>query len=174
MDDLGIWQRSLSSNDILSIYANGLNGKHLSEEMDPISIESINAEGQNLTITFFTPFYTRTHSLESKSDLGQAWMAVDGVNLVDLGEGRYRTTVSAADPQGFYQVVSLPPPPVFSDDFESGAEGWTHGGSQDEWELEPQPPVQERPAPDPMSTARTWTVILKPIPMPGCNHRSLI
>ncbi len=135
MDDLGIWQRALSSNDILSIYANGLNGKPLSEEMDPISIESINAEGKNLTITFFTPFSTRTHSLESKSDLGQAWMAVEGVNLVDLGEGRYRTTVSAADAQGFYQVVSLPPPPVFSDDFESGAEGWTHGGSQNEWEL---------------------------------------
>ena len=32
---------------------------------------------------------------------------------------------------------------MFSDDFESGAEGWTHGGSQDEWELqEPQPPVR--------------------------------
>ena len=58
--------------------------------MDPISIESINAEGKNLTITFFTPFSIRTHSLESKSDLGQAWMAVEGVNLVDLGEGRYR------------------------------------------------------------------------------------
>ena len=78
IDDLGIWQRALSSNDILSIYANGLNGKLLSEEMDPISIESINAEGKNLTITFFTPFSTRTHSLESKSDLGQAWMAVEG------------------------------------------------------------------------------------------------
>ena len=24
---------------------------------------------------------------------------------------------------------------MFSDDFESGAEGWTHGGSQNEWEL---------------------------------------
>jgi hypothetical protein len=41
MDDLGIWQRALSANDILSIYANGLNGKPLSEELDPITIEGL-------------------------------------------------------------------------------------------------------------------------------------
>ncbi len=135
MDDLGIWQRALSSSDILSIYANGLNGKPLSEEMDPIAIESITKEAGGLRLIFFTPFSTRAHVIQGKATLNQAWTDQEGLSLEDLGEGRFAATLSASASQGYYQVVSLPPPPVFAEDFESGAQGWTHGGNQDEWEL---------------------------------------
>jgi len=135
MDDLGIWQRALSSNDILSIYANGLSGKPLSEELDPISIQSLGADGGNLTLNFFTPFTTRTHVVQMKASINDPWSDLDGLNMQDLGDGNFTTTFAAPENAGFYQIVSLPPPPVFEDDFESGAPGWTHGGSQDEWEL---------------------------------------
>lgn len=40
---------------------------------------------------------------------------------------------------GFYQVLHVPPPPLFEDDFESGAQGWTtstlNAGSSTKWEL---------------------------------------
>ena len=55
--------------------------------------------------------------------------------MEDLGNGHFSVTFATPEDMGFYQIVSLPPPPVFEEDFESGAEGWTHGGSQDEWEL---------------------------------------
>jgi hypothetical protein len=135
MDDLGIWQRALSNNDILSIYANGLSGKPLSEELDPISIQSLGADGGNLTLNFFTPFTTRTHVVQAKASINDPWSDLEGVNMQDLGDGNFTTTFAAPESAGFYQIVSLPPPPVFEDDFESGAPGWTHGGSQDEWEL---------------------------------------
>jgi bacillopeptidase F len=42
-----------------------------------------------------------------------------------------------ADESGdnFYRVVAVDPPPVFFEDFESGAEGWVHSGEADNWEL---------------------------------------
>ncbi|MDB4690599.1 immunoglobulin domain-containing protein [Verrucomicrobia bacterium] len=135
MDDLGIWQRALSANDILSIYANGLSGKPLSEELDPITIESFAADGDNFTLSFFTPFSARSHSVQIKETMDSPWSDLEGLSMEDQGDGRFSVTFANPENMGFYQIVSLPPPPVFEDDFESGAEGWTHGGSQDEWEL---------------------------------------
>jgi hypothetical protein len=135
MDDLGIWQRALSANDILSIYANGLNGKPLSEELDPISIQSFGTDGGNITLSFFTPFSNRSHVVQAKESIGSPWSDLEGLSMQDLGDGTFSTTFNAPESMGFYQIVSLPPPPVYEDDFESGAPGWTHGGSQDEWEL---------------------------------------
>ncbi|MDB4665330.1 immunoglobulin domain-containing protein [Verrucomicrobia bacterium] len=134
MDDLGIWQRALSSSDILAIYVNGLNGKPLSEELDPISIESIEHTGDSLTLAFFTPFDTRSHVIQVKETMDASWSDMGDLSFKDLGEGRYATTFTAPENMGFYQVVSVPPPPVFEDDFESSNPGWTHGGAQDEWE----------------------------------------
>ena len=138
MDDLGIWQRALSPNDILSIYHNGLNGKPLSEGLAPLRIQDITMEDGNLRLVFFTPFANRSHAVQMKTMLAQnQWN--DLADLVPSAleeEGLFEVTLSPpSDGIGFYQVVSLPPPPLFFDDFESGAPGWTHGGNQDEWEL---------------------------------------
>lgn len=138
MDDLGIWQRALSPNDILSIYHNGLNGKPLSEGLAPLRIQDITIEDGALRLVFFTPFANRSHAVQIKTTLAQnQWN--DLANLVPSAlaeEGLFEVTFSPpTDDIGFYQVVSLPPPPLFFDDFESGAPGWTHGGDNDEWEL---------------------------------------
>ncbi len=138
MDDLGIWQRALSPNDILSIYHNGLNGKPLSEGLAPLRIQSITMEDDALRLVFFTPFANRSHAVQMKTTLAEAqWNDLADIVPSALEEdGLFEVTFPpSTDSIGFYQVVSLPPPPIFFDDFESGAPGWTHGGNEDEWEL---------------------------------------
>ena len=137
MDDLGIWQRALSPNDLLSIYQNGLNGKPLSEELDPVSIQSVSSDSGNVKLVFFTPFSSRNHVVQLKNSVTDAtWTDLADLTLNDLGEGLFEISFPApSDGAGFYQIASIPPPPIFFDDFESGAPGWSHGGSQDEWEL---------------------------------------
>ncbi len=137
MDDLGIWQRALSPNDLFSIYQNGLNGKPLSEGLEPITIRSIAAAAGNLQLIFFTPFANRSHIVRTKTALTEThWSDLADSSPSELGDGLFEVTIPApAAGIGFYQIVSLPPPPLFFDDFESGAPGWTHGGDSDEWEL---------------------------------------
>ena len=138
MDDLGIWQRALSPNDILSIYHNGLNGKPLSEGLAPLRIQSITMETGALRLVFFTPFANRSHAIQMKTTLAEdQWNDLADLVPSALGEeGLFEVTLPPPTAGiGFYQVVSLPPPPLFFDDFESGAPGWTHGGNEDEWEL---------------------------------------
>ena len=136
MDDLGIWQRALSSNDLLSIYQNGLNGNTLAEELEPVSIRSYSLEGGRIHLEFFSPFSSRDHRVQAKSELpGDEWSLLDEIPEEE-GEGIYRVSFAApAGENGFYRILSVPPPPLFFDDFESGAPGWTHGGAKDEWEL---------------------------------------
>ncbi len=137
MDDLGIWQRALTANDLLSIYQNGLNGKPLSEELDPIEIQSVTRTENGLALRYFTPFSSRNHVVQSRSGAAEReWMEIEGLRPKDLGEGLFEVEVPApGDGLGFYQIAAVPPPPIFFDDFESGAPGWTHGGAKDEWEL---------------------------------------
>ena len=138
MDDLGIWQRALSPNDILSIYHNGLKGKPLSEGLEPLIIRSITMEDGEIRLVFFTPFANRSHAVQMKTTLAEdQWNDLAGLVPSALGEeGLFEVTLPPPSAGiGFYQVVSLPPPPLFFDDFESGAPGWTHGGNGDEWEL---------------------------------------
>ncbi len=136
MDDLGIWQRALTPNELLSIYQNGLNGKPLSEELDPVSIQSVAVDGNNVKLVFFTPFASRDHVVQQKEVVDGAWTDLEGLAQRDLGDGLFEVSVPAPTAGvGFFQIASIPPPPIFFDDFESGAPGWTHGGAKDEWEL---------------------------------------
>ena len=64
------------------------------------------------------------------------WTDLIDLTPNDLGEGLFEVSIpTPSEGAGFYQIASIPPPPLFFDDFESGAPGWTHGGSEDEWEL---------------------------------------
>ena len=137
MDDLGIWQRALSPGDLLSIYQNGLDGKALTEELEPITIRSIALEGGQLMLEFHSPFSSRDHRVQMKGELPDGeWTELDDVPE-EQGGGSYQVRFAApAGGNGFYRIISVAPPPLFHDDFESGGvPGWTHGGARDEWEL---------------------------------------
>lgn len=62
------------------------------------------------------------------------------------GQKAALASLQAGDATGFvtnlqsasaaYEKIALPPPStIFSEDFENGAVGWTHGGTQDSWAL---------------------------------------
>ena len=42
---------------------------------------------------------------------------------------------SSAVPASFYRAAIVLPKAIYLEDFESGAEGWEHGGTEDNWEL---------------------------------------
>ena len=137
LDDMGIWQRGLSEVEISGIYQNGLAGKPLNEEFEPLNIKAISLNEADVNIEFYSPFSSRNYLVETKAGLGlQEWAEQAGVELGDLGNGGYKATFSKdQNKNNFYRVVALDPPPVFFDDFEAGGEGWTHGGDEDNWEL---------------------------------------
>ena len=137
LDDMGIWQRGLSEVEISGIYQNGLAGKPLNEEFEPLNIRSISLDENNVDIQFYSPFSSRNYLVETKADISVLeWVEQGGVGLENLGNGDYKATFSSGQSANkFYRIVALEPPPLFFDDFEDGGEGWTHGGEGNNWEL---------------------------------------
>ena len=136
MDDLGIWQRALSPNDLLSIYQNGLNGNPLSHELEPIIIQSAMIQDGSVVLVFSTPYSSREHVAQVRESVGgDGWTDLTEHEAAEVGEGLYEIAIPvSAGGAAFYRIVSLSPPPLFYDDFESDVSGWTHGGDEDEWE----------------------------------------
>jgi hypothetical protein len=135
MDEIGIWSRALTPGDLAGIYQNGLLGKPLTATFEPLHITTLSV-GAQVQITFYSPYSGRQYVVQTVSALGSAW--ADQPNVQFTPGANNLTTASfptGAGPQGFYRIVALPPPAVYSTDFESGGAGWTHGGAEDNWEL---------------------------------------
>lgn len=139
MDELGIWQRALPAASIAGIYENGLRGKPLNVEFEPLNIRSVDSGTGTVTLVFFTPFENREHQIVVRSNLAQdAWLQLEGVEINNLEPGLFEATFPAPENgTAFYRVSALTPPPVFEADFEDGSlEGWTIGGSPENlWEV---------------------------------------
>lgn len=138
MDELGIWQRALSPAAIAGIYENGLRGKPLNVEFEPLNIRSVDSSLGKVSIIYFTPFENRDHEIVVRSDLNQdAWLVLPGVETTNPEPGLYIATFDApVNGTGFYWVSALTPPPLFEADFESATlDGWEIGGFPDNlWE----------------------------------------
>ncbi len=141
MDELGIWQRALSASAIAGIYENGLRGKPLNVEFEPLNIRSVGTEVDKISIVFFTPFENREHKIITKTDFGiDGWTNVQDVEIADLGPGLFQASFDPpASGAGFYRVSAISPPPLFEANFEDGGlEGWTRGGNPEGlWEVGP-------------------------------------
>jgi hypothetical protein len=135
IDDLGIWQRALSDGDILGLYVNGAQGNPLDQEFEPLSISRIAAVGGGVEIDYYSPFSDRPTQIESKAAIDDpAWMLAEA-DIVDKGQGNFTATVDLTEVDvAFFRVATIPPPPLFADDFETAIPGWTHGGMEDTWE----------------------------------------
>lgn len=134
MDDLGIWQRALTATELEGIYQNGLQGKPLTEEFEPLNIRSIDITGSDVTLIYYNPFANRELFIQGSANLSGEWEAIEA-EATDLGEGVWEITLSEASNARFYRVGALAPPPIFEEDFESGTSGWQHDGFGDNWEL---------------------------------------
>ncbi len=79
----------------------------------------------------------KSYEIHRSASPSNAWEKVADVTA-NSGTSSYTDSNPAAG-TGFYQVLHVPPPPLFEDDFESGAQGWTtstlNAGSSTKWEL---------------------------------------
>lgn len=138
MDELGVWNRALSPQEIDGIYENSLMGKGLSTKFEPLNIRALALVSQDQAkLTFFTPYANRTYAVEQADDLaGQQWHKVTNAQISNIGQGLMDAAFAhTAGVATYYRVMRQPLPPIFAEDFESGAAGWTHGGVQDNWTL---------------------------------------
>jgi hypothetical protein len=136
MDEIGIWSRALTPGDIAGIFQNGLVGKPLTATFEPLHVKTISV-GAQLQLTFYSPYAGREYAVQNKPSLSAGvWTDQGGVQFTPGADNLTTASFAApAGPHGFYRIVALPVPPVFAEDFESGATGWTHGGAEDNWEL---------------------------------------
>jgi hypothetical protein len=138
IDDLGIWDRALSAAEVDGIYQNGLLGKPLNAPFEPLEIRDVGLPAPDqVRLVFFSPYTGRDHAIERKDQLDAVeWTAEPTVTFISLGGGLTEAifTRSGSD-AAFYRVALLPQAALFSEDFETGAPGWTHGGFGDNWEL---------------------------------------
>ena len=138
MDDLGIWSRALSPAELDGIYENGVLGRSLTSQFDPLRIQQVDFPSPSqVRVLYYSPYTGREHVIQSESGLESAgWLDQEGVTSTPLGNGLFQAVFSKpASDSAFYRVAVLPPPPLFLEDFESGGPGWTHGGSGDNWEI---------------------------------------
>lgn len=93
-----------------------------------VDITSITASDGMVGISFVSDEPDNPHILErSASLMSSPWQEVtDAVlSMIAADEWQFTTDRLAEDSSMYYRVRQLPPPPLFEEDFESGAEGST-------------------------------------------------
>ena len=98
-------------------------------------ITSVSA-ADSVVIGFNTPDAEANHVLQQSLDL-IAWTDIADAALDPAGDAFQFSSAKPGDPATFYRVGILPPPPIFEDGFENGAEGWetTTLAGETMWEL---------------------------------------
>ncbi len=138
IDEVALWNKALSGDEIAEIYQNGLAGTgiELGAGFQITSIDNLTADSVDLT---WTSQQGQFFSVRSSTTLEtNGWTTI--ASEIPAAEGeRTSAAVPATEATAFYQVLRVPPPALLSEDFESGAEGWsvvTNGIASDTaWEL---------------------------------------
>jgi Concanavalin A-like lectin/glucanases superfamily len=138
MDDLGIWNRALTPSEIDGIYENGLAGKPLTASFQPLQIDSLAFTNSNqVRLIFSSPYTGRQYGIERADDLTLGtWSDQTPATINSLGGGLFEAIFDKpAGSAAFYRVSLQAQQPLYFENFETGAPGWTHGGAGDDWEL---------------------------------------
>lgn len=141
IDDVAIWRRPLTEAEITNIVANGV-ASTLQQVKLPFSVEA--SPGNMLTLRWESKG-GKLYNVRSVVDPSNAdpidWPVFDGnENMTASPPENVLTFVRPADTERFFIVEEFNAPPVsaFSDDFESGAPGWTmgnDGAAGTDWQL---------------------------------------
>jgi len=130
IDDLGVFNYTLSAEEVSKIYQDGLEGIGLqpSDNKLPLAIES---EGDNLVFTWES-LDGKLYNIRSETDPSMAapldWPLFDGQQDLEATPPQNTLTLPRpADPFRLFVVEEFDAPPVvvYSTDFEGGAVGWT-------------------------------------------------
>jgi hypothetical protein len=138
IDEVTVYDRALSNEEIYSMFTNSLAQGVLPFRYLQLQIESIEITDQtDLAIVMRTLWPGEPHKLEARDNLSSGpWQELENVTFEVLTNNRVRAALSIpASPSLVIRASVMPPAPLFFDDFEGGASGWTHGGDNDNWEL---------------------------------------
>ncbi|MGC8742650.1 MAG: LamG-like jellyroll fold domain-containing protein [Verrucomicrobiia bacterium] len=137
LDELAIWQRPLTATEIDHIYQNGLLGKPLTAEYVQFEITSLTITNKSTAIlTFNTPYNGRDYAIQTRRSFAVAWSFITNAAFTRINQSTVEAVFNiGTNDISFFRVAALPPGALFMEDFESGAQGWTHGGAGDNWEV---------------------------------------
>ena len=104
------------------------------------TIFDVSLTDTEVMIDFTTPTPDSEHVLQESPTMETAsWVESEAtLEVLDGIENGFRfTTARPAAAENYYRIAVLPPPPFYSEDFESGAEGWVSNttAGDTEWEL---------------------------------------
>ena len=150
IDDVAIWRRALTAEQILAIYSAGIEGQSLADLIDgpaadPLALAVSLSELDPLTLRAeFNTEAGKQYDILVSQDLStpvDAWDELTGAQDIPADpSGRASIVFAAPFPgEGFIKIREENGPPLFADDFESGAGEWEavvndeEGNSQ--WEL---------------------------------------
>ena len=136
IDDLGIWNRALTSDEIDGIYQNGLGGMPLNAPFIPFRVQSLGfTNGNHVRLVYTSPHSGRTHVIQRNTQLNPTnWVDETPLSTTELGGGWTQAVLSPpGGNSSFYRVMVLGLAPLFVEDFETGGTNWTHGGAGDNW-----------------------------------------
>ena len=103
-----------------------------------LEILSLSLAGEDqLDLVLKSPMPGREHIIQRKAHLSdEAWVDQADVSFSEpVGREITATFNRSAGPASFYRAAIVLPKAIYLEDFESGAEGWEHGGTEDNWEL---------------------------------------
>ncbi|SVA97232.1 uncharacterized protein METZ01_LOCUS150086, partial [marine metagenome] len=129
VDNIRIYEVVLSVDDIVA------QAKRPPKILEILSL-SLAGEDQ-LELVLKSPMPGREHVIHRKANLSdEAWVDQADVSFSEpVGREITATFNSSAGPASFYRAAIVLPKAIYLEDFESGAEGWEHGGTEDNWEL---------------------------------------
>ena len=137
IDEVTVYDRALSNEELYTMFTNSLAQGALPFRYLRLQIENITVTNQtDLAVVMHTLWPTQPHTLEFRPSVTAGlWQEITNATFEVLTNSRVRATF----PQPAFDVVIrgqvLTPAPIFLEDFESGAVGWTHGGQNENWEL---------------------------------------
>jgi hypothetical protein len=138
VDEVMVYDRVFSAGEIQSLYEDSLEQGVAPLREVGLRIESNEQTGPDeMALKFRTFWPNQLHEVYGKTNLTDpAWQMVAGAVVEPDNVEVYRATVPIENqPSEFLRAAAFPGAAIFSEDFESGAAGWTHGGANDSWEL---------------------------------------
>jgi hypothetical protein len=135
MDDLGIWGRPLSANEIASIYVNGLEGLDLTNAIDEavvlprIPVFDVVRDAATGDFTFsWEADEGLYYAVDTSTDLLSWQELLTGFPDGGATEGALTytdTNIPQDGAQRYYRARESEAPPFYTEDFEGGEAGWT-------------------------------------------------
>lgn len=141
MDDVLCYNRALSPGEIEALYLNSISNGQVPFRWVKVQTQSFtNSQigGTNtFTLNVRTLWTNGVPVLLGTTNLADAssWQAIPGAQFNPSNTETIYATATSSVPNLFILAGVAEPAPLFYDDLQSGAPGWTHGGQNDSWTL---------------------------------------